>query len=127
LKKSFSIVEVLVAVSLIVTVITAILQMQQNNLHFLEKFKISSLNKSYISLAISSSKQLKDETIYLSDKIDMKDDDIRKELKAIKIKIKDTKLKDITVPENNYLKSIKVIKTTYSLDNMKHNFYVFKL
>lgn len=127
MKKSFSLIEILVAVSLITTVIVAILQMQQNNIYFLEKFKKTSLDNGYISSAVSSSKNMRNKDIILSDLVDLKDDDIRKELKNIKIKVKDERVKDIELPENEYIKSAKVIKTTYSLNNKNKVFYNFTI
>jgi prepilin-type N-terminal cleavage/methylation domain-containing protein len=125
LKKAFSLIEVLVAVSLITTVIVAILQMQQNNIFFLEKFKNSSLNNAYISLVASTSKTKRNKDIILSDMVDLNDDDIRKEFKEIKIKIKDSSKKDMELPKNDYVKG-SFIESTYSLNNMQNKFYSFK-
>ena len=125
MKKAFSLIEVLVAVSLITTVIVAILQMQQNNIFFLEKFKNSSLNNAYISLVASTSKTKRNKDIILSDMVDLNDDDIRKEFKEIKINIKDSSKKDMELPKNDYVKG-SFIESTYSLNNMQNKFYSFK-
>lgn len=129
LKKAFSLVEVLVAVSLIATVIASVLQMQQNNLFFLEKFKTSSTNNTYISLGVEKidTKELRNKNIIVGDKINLGDDDIRRELKAIKLKVKDTQLKDKELPENDYVKTIQIYESAYSLENMTKKFYTFKL
>ena len=125
MKKAFSLIEVLVAVSLITTVIVAILQMQQNNIFFLEKFKNTSLNNAYISLVASTSKTKRNKDIILSDMVDLNDDDIRKEFKEIKIKIKDSSKKDMELPKNDYVKG-SFIESTYSLNNIQNKFYSFK-
>ncbi len=129
MKKAISLVEILVSIVLITTVIVAILQMKENNLFLLDKFQKSSLNSGYISYALIDGEN-RNRTIYLNHSVNFKDDEIRRELKNIKILIKDTKLKDIQVPENEYLKSIAVIQTSYSLNDKKsmtENFYTFKL
>ena len=118
----------MVSIALLTIVITTVLQIQQNNIFFLEKFKNSSLNNSYISLLVESSSSTRNTSYYLSDKIDLKDDDIRKEFKEIKISIKDVEDKEIVIPENEYIKTAKVIKTIYSIDDKTTiTFYTFKL
>ncbi len=126
MKQSFSLVEVLVAVSLISTVIVTTLQMQQNNIFFLEKFKESSTQNSYISLATSSSKTLRNKKIILSDVVNFNDDDIRKELKDIRVKVVDSKADNVKIPKNDFLEG-KVIQSTYSTDKVTKIFYTFKL
>ena len=126
MKKSFSLVEVLVAVSLISTVIVAIIKMQQNNLFFIEKFKNTANQNGYISLVVSNSKNLRNKNIKLGDKVTLDDDDIRKEFKDIKIKVKDENTKDMELPVNDYLVG-KVIKSVYTLDNIHKVFYKFSL
>ena len=125
--KAFSLIEVLVAVSLITTIIVTILQMQQNNIYFLEKFKTSSLDTGYISFVISDSKDIRNKNIIVSDVVNFNDDDIRKELKDIKIKIKDERIKDIELPKNDYINNAKVIKSTYILDDKQKTFYSFTI
>ena len=131
MKKAISLVEVLISVALLSIVITAVFQMQQNNLFYLEKFKNTSLYSSYISLIVeqSDSSKLKNTTIYLSDKVNFDDDDIRKELKEIKIKIKDEEDIDVKLPKNDYLQTAKIIKSTYSISDSKASktFYKFQL
>lgn len=130
MKKAISLVEVLVSIVLITTVIVSILQMKENNLFLLDKFKISILNNSYISFAVNVGEN-KNEKVYLSDIVDFNDDDIRKELKDIKILIQDKNLIDMKIPENDYVKSVNVIESSYILEqnNKKVNqkFYTFKL
>jgi len=116
-----------VAVSLIVTVIAAVLKMQQNNLFFLEKFKTQSQINSYISMIVESSKDIRNKDIRLEDKIKFRDDDIRKEFKSVKITVKDEKMPEIKLPKNDYLKGAKVLKTTYTLDGKQNIFYSFSL
>ena len=128
MKKALSLVEVIVAIVLLTIIIATVLQIQQNNIFFLEKFKNSSLYNSYISLVVEPSNSLRDESFYLSDKVDLKDDDIRKEFKNIKISVKDTEDEEIDIPQNDYIKEAKVVKSTYLIDGQAtKTFYTFKL
>lgn len=128
-KDAFSLIEVMVAVSLIVTVIAAVLKMQQNNIFFLEKFKNSSLNNTYISLIANepNPQNLRNESIRVGDKVRLDDDDLRRELKNIKLKVKEKRLDDIKLPENDYIKEAQVYESSYTVDNMNKKFFIFKL
>jgi len=112
---------------LITIVIATVLQIQQNNIFYLDRFKTSALNNSYIAL-IATSSNTKNKNIILSDEIDLDDDNIRKELKKVKIEIKDRKLKDIYLPDNEYIKTANVIESSYKIkDSTNKLFYSFKL
>lgn len=126
-KDGFTLTEVLVSVILLSVVIMSILQMQQNSLNFLEKHTKSSLNDSYISFIVEQGENRNNE-VFLSDKVKFEDDDIRKEFKEIKIKIKDEASKDIPLPENDYIQNMKSFKTTYSIDDKYSKiFFTFKI
>ncbi len=128
MRKALSLVEVMVSIVLLTIIIATVLQIQQNNIFFLDKFKTSSLYNSYISLIVESSKDLRNESFYLDKKIDLKDDDIRKEFKNIKISVKDIEGEDVELPDNDYIKTAKVIKIIYTIDDkIKKTFYTFKL
>jgi len=128
-KTAISLIEVMVSIALISTVIVTILKIKDNNLFYIEKFKTMSLNNGYISLVtIPFDKSQMDKTIRVGDNINLNDDDIRKELKGIKIILKERFIKDVELPSNNYIKSAKIISSTYSTDiNMQKIFYTFKL
>ncbi len=128
-KKAISLIEVMVSIALISTVIVTILKIKDNNLFYIDKFKKASLHNGYISLvSLPSNVKMRNETIRVSDKINFNDDDMRKELKNIKIILKDKKLKNIELPKNDYLKDTKVIKSTYSIEKeVSKVFYTFKL
>ena len=104
--------------------------MKDNNLFLLDKFKSTTLNSGYISL-IAVAGEDRNDNIYVSDKVDFDDDNIRKELKQIKIKVKDTILDDIKLPENEYLRTLKVSQSNYSFDaksnKYQQTYYFFKL
>ena len=128
-KQGLSLIEVLISVMLISVVIVAILQIKENNLYFLDKTQQSSKFNSYIYLlSLDNSKNLRNTKIYLSDKFDFKDDDIRKELKQIKINIKDEELDTIELVNEEYSLDINIKQTNISIDKeSKHQFYRFAL
>jgi len=96
-QKSFSLIEVLISVMLLSVVITSLLQIRDNSLFFLDKFERSNLLDSYIAIASLHNKET---NIYLDDIINIKDDELKKELKKIKIKI-DINLEDTILLEDD--------------------------
>ena len=129
MKQALSLTEVLISVMLITLVIATVLQIQQNNIFYLDKFKTSALNNGYIALiATSNVSDNRNTNIILSDKIDLGDDDIRREFKKIKIKVKDKKLDNMPLPPNDYIKTANVVESSFSIgDSTKKVFYSFKL
>jgi hypothetical protein len=124
-KESFSLVEVLIAVMLIVTVIGAVLQMQNTNLHYLEKYKDDDLESSYINMALSLDFK---GSKYLDDLIEFKDDEIRKKLKEAKVTISKESIDPIELPDNDFLTEINIEKTTVEIQNgISRSFFTFKL
>ncbi|MEA3352815.1 MAG: hypothetical protein U9Q33_03220 [Campylobacterota bacterium] len=128
MKKSISLVEVMVSIILLSVVIVSSLQIKQNNLHNLERFKDISKYDGYINLTANSVEDKADKNIYLSDVVDFDDDEIRREFKDIKIELKHTVLDEIELPKNDFIKSAQITKSRYSIqDNIEKNFYTFKL
>ena len=131
MKKSFTLIEVLIAVGLLSVVITTSLQIRQNNLSFLEKYKSSSLYNEYISLA--STYDLKDKLnvnthVYLDEIVDFKNDDIRKEFKQIKVYIKNEIINTIDLSTDDLALNINIIQNNFKIeDKINKNFYTFKL
>lgn len=129
-KKAFTLVEVLVAVALISIVIGALIQMGQNNLYLLEKFKAISVNNDYSSLAFYGIDETKtsDQKIYLDEVVDFKDDDLRRELKEIKVIVKNEKLEDKKIEADSFTITKKITKTKLTIENQKEkDFYRFEL
>jgi type II secretory pathway pseudopilin PulG len=130
LKKSFSLIEVLVSVMLVSTVIIVMLQTKNNSLFFLEKFETNSFYHSCISLV--STMPTSDEKIYIEDKINFDDDDIRTKLKNIKIVSKIADEKEIKIANNEYIKKTSIQSATYTIEHnedtkISQKFYTFKL
>jgi hypothetical protein len=130
MKKSFTIVEVLIAVALISVVIVALIKMGQNNLFLLEKFQTTNTTSGYNSLAFFGIDENKtsDENIYLDEVADFKDDDLRRELKVIKVIVKNERLEDEKIGAENFTITKQVTKTKLTIENQNEkDFYRFRL
>jgi type II secretory pathway pseudopilin PulG len=134
-KKAITLIEVIISVVLIVVAIGSLFQIKNNNLNFLQTSKEQSLYNSYIDMvkvAIGDTNinNLKDETIYLSSKINisnLKDDNLRKKLKKIKIKIEEKILLPITF-DDKYPFIINIKQTNMQIKNkISKNFYTFSV
>lgn len=128
-KDGISLIEVLISIMLISIVIASIFQIQKNNLNFLEKSKTTIKNSEYISLvALTKQNGIINKDLYLNNEIKFNDDEIRKELKAIKINQKDKELDTLKFDDDKYSISIKTIETTYKIDTTtQKQFYRFTL
>ena len=131
MKKSFTLIEVIISVTILSIVISAVLQIQQNNLNDLDKFQSSFKNNEYISMSSLYDKKEKENInthFYLDDIVKYKDDNIRKELKNIKIYIKTKLIDTIDLSSDEYDLRIKIYKENYKIkDSISKNFYTFKL
>lgn len=130
MKKAFSLVEVLIAVSLLSVVIVALIKMGQNNLFLLEKFKTTNTSSGYNSLAFFGidMNKTEDKNIYLDEVVDFKDDDLRRELKEIKVVVKNEKLEDEKIEADSFTITKKVTKIHLTTDNQNEkDFYRFEL
>jgi len=126
-KNAFSLIEVLIATTLLSIVMLSLFEMKSNNIHLLEKSKESEKAKAYLYTIFNDSFELqRNETIYLDKYFSIFDDEIRREFKSIKIEVKDEtlnskeKLETLDFDVNRY-------KTTYTLDNIKKDIYSFKI
>lgn len=130
MKKAFSLVEVLIAVALLSVVIVALIKMGQNNLFLLEKFKTSNTSSGYNSLAFFGidMNKTEDKNIYLDEVVDFKDDDLRRELKEIKVVVKNEKLEDKKIEADSFTITKKITKIHLTTDNQNEkDFYRFEL
>ena len=130
-KVAFTLVEVLVSITLISIVIATIFQIKENNIFYLEKFKKSSKLNELISIAIideEKQEQGRNKNIYLTKLINFNDDEIRKELKNIKVKVKDEEEDSQELGTNNFDLTLNITKSTYSIENKASSIiYKFKL
>lgn len=130
MKKAFSLVEVLIAVALLSVVIVALIKMGQNNLFLLEKFKTTNTSSGYNSLAFFGidMNKTEDKNIYLDEVVDFKDDDLRRELKEIKVVVKNEKLEDEKIEADSFAITKKITKIHLTTDNQNEkDFYRFQL
>ncbi|MCP4971837.1 MAG: prepilin-type N-terminal cleavage/methylation domain-containing protein [Arcobacter sp.] len=128
-KKAFSLMEVIIATALLSVVMISLFQVKSNNIFIVEKTNESKKQKDYISLAIDTKDySKKNKNIYLSRIFNIKDDDLRREFKEVKIKIKEEfptirieKVEDISIKISNY-------KTKYSFENgISKDIYSFEI
>lgn len=129
MKKSFSLMEVIIAIMMLSVIMVALLQIKSDNIYIIQKSKESIQYKDYISLAFNLDEvNSRNENVFLSRKFDFEDDNLRKELKRIKVKIKDEQLDSKVVKNDDYDFTIVTYETLYSIDkNIKKNIYSFKI
>lgn len=131
MKKSFSLIEVIIAIALLSVVIVTMFKIKENNLFFLDKFKQTSKYNEFISIATITNKNLnslRNTHIYLDKVVDFDDDDIRKELKNIKVYIKDKELLSINLNDDDFTLNINIIKSQYKIeDKITKDIYTFEL
>ena len=111
MKKAFTLIEVMVSVMIISIVIMALLQMQANSSYMLTSLKKKNTSQQYISLLIANENYgLKDKNTRLNNLVEefSVDDNLRRRLKKIKIKIIYNKLETIDLDENNTASSAKL-------------------
>jgi K+ transporter len=130
-KKSFSLIEVIIAIALLSVVIVTMFKIKENNLFFLDKFKQTSKYNEFISIATITNKNLnslRNTHIYLDKVVDFDDDDIRKELKNIKVYIKDKELLSINLNDDDFTLNINIIKSQYKIeDKITKDIYTFRI
>jgi len=125
-KSSFTLIEVIIAVTLLSIVIVSVLKIKENNFSNISKLNI--INQDLQLLSIVSITPNYDDGInkhlYLDKILSVKDDNLRKKLKNTKVYIKSE--------EDNYQEldnfALKTIKTNYTIKNKASNStYTFKI
>ena len=104
-RAGFTLIEVMVAVMIISVVILALIQMYANNTHIFSSMKQQSKINQYSSFLISNDNYgFKDKNIYLDALVEdfNLEDDLRRELKEIKIKMLYRELESIDLGDENY-------------------------
>ncbi len=124
MKKSMTLIEVLISLVLITIVITAALSVQSKSISFFDKMKSSSKNSSLISMAVYKNEQ----TTYLSELANFKDDDIDREFKKYKLKIDEDIIKKDTQNLENVVIEITTNQKVITLNSdIIKKYYSFKL
>lgn len=131
MKKAFSLMEVVIAVVILSVVMITLLKIKSENIFLISKSNINIKMNDYILMAVDFSDEIsnKNENIDLEKKFPYENDEIKKELKDIKVSIKDEKLESKSIESD--LKNINttIFSRTYSLENsdMKKKIYSFKI
>jgi len=131
MKKAFSLVEILIASVLLSVTMLALFKTKNNNIFLVEKYQEMKKQNDYINLSMDTKGYSKrNNNIHLDDYFNIDDDEIRRDFKKIKIKIKDQALgtQALKLPYNFIFLSIYNFKTTYSFENgISKDLYRFKL
>lgn len=126
MKKAFSLVEVIISVAILSFVMITLLQMKSNNIFLLEKSNEKTQLVDYVLLAgdIEDSSKKTNKSVYLDKLTQFKNDDIRRELKEIKIEIKDKELDKLEIKEDGLNIKIKTYAREYKIEeDIKKSIY----
>ena len=122
--------EVLIAVTILSIVMLSLLQIKSDNIFLVNKVDEKVKLNDYILLSLDLDKvDSRNQNVFLDRKYDFSNDTIRKELKTIKVKQKDKKIRTKSFKEAvDFNLNIITYSTTYSIDDkIKKNIYTFKL
>jgi len=130
-KKAFSLIEVIIAITMLSVVMISVFQIKQNNLFNIEKFKKTNTNNEYITISTlyenNNSEDL-NTNIYLNKLVEFKDDDINKKLKNIKVYIKSKIIDTIDLSSDELTLNVEIYERNNKItDEINKNFYTFKL
>lgn len=129
MKKAFSFIEVIITTMLLSVVMISLLQIKSDNIFLVNKSKETKELKEYISVALNTNDINKEnKNIFLDRVFPIRDNDLRRELKRIKVKVKDKKLDTLSISQDDININIDTYIRTYSIDNkITKNIYAFKL
>ena len=128
MKNSFSLMEVIIAVVMLSVVMITLLQIKSDNIFIIEKSKEKSSKLDYIQLSLNLEENKNiNENRFLEKMYKSENDDFRKELKPIKIKVQSEKLDSKSYGNDNINLNIITNTTIYSIDNMKKSIYTFEI
>lgn len=129
MQKAFSLMEVLIATLLLSVVMIALFQVKSNKIFLVEKSTSSKTDKEFLTMAFDSKEYSKrNKNLYLDKYFNIKDDDLRRELQQVKIKLRDEILEEDVVKLNDF--SLKIIKSksNYSFEKgISKDIYRFQL
>lgn len=132
MKKSFSLIEVIIAVSILSVVMVTLLQIKSDNIFLISKSNNQSKLNDYIQLAIDfkaiNQENQENVELFLDKKFTFENDDIRKELKDIKVIIREEKEDEEKIDTSTKSLNITTYSRVYSIDNnIKKKIYNFKI
>lgn len=123
--------EVIIAIVMLSVVMITLLKIKSENIFLISKNDENTKSNDYILLSVDFEDEIsnKNEDIFLDKKYQYINDDVRKELKDIKILIKDDKIESKSIESDlNYINTT-IFSRTYSLENsnIKKKIYTFKI
>ena len=130
-KKSFSLMEVIIAVMILSVVMVALLQIKTENIFLISKTNERVKLNEYVQLSVDLKKvneeSSEDIELFLDKKYPFVNDDIRKELKEIKVNIREKKEDEYKreTPSENL--NVTIYSRTYSInEDIKKKIFNFK-
>lgn len=131
MKKAFSLMEVIISIVILSFVMITLLQIKSENIFLISKSDQKVKINDYILLAIDFKNNIEDknEEIDLYKNYKFENEDIRKELKDIKVTIKDEKIESESINSDSNTINITTFSRTFSLENsdIKKKLYSFKI
>ena len=133
-KKSFSLMEVIIAVMILSVVMVALLQIKTENIFLISKTNERIKLNEYVQLSIDL-KKVNEENIenieniefFLEKKYPFVNDDIRKELKEIKVDIREKKEDEYKIETPSENLNVTIYSRTYSInEDIKKKIFNFK-
>ena len=130
-KKSFSLMEVLIAVMILSVVMVALLQIKTENIFLISKTNERVKLNEYVQLSIDLKKINEENSenieFFLDKKYPFVNDDIRKELKEIKVDIREKKEDEYKIETPSENLNVTIYSRTYSInEDIKKKIFNFK-
>ncbi len=131
MKKAFSLMEVIISIVMLSVVMITLLQIKSENIYMVSKSDEKVKLNEYILLSIDFKDEIaiKNEEISLDKKYGFENEEIIKELKDIKVSIKDEKLEAESINSGFNSLNITTFSRTLGLENsdIKKKLYSFKI
>lgn len=130
-KKSFSLMEVIIAVMILSVVMVALLQIKTENIFLISKTNKRVKLNEYVQLSVDLKKvneeSSEDIELFLDKKYPFVNDDIRKELKEIKVDIREKKEDEYKIETPSENLNVTIYSRTYSInEDIKKKIFNFK-
>lgn len=130
-KKSFSLMEVIIAVMILSVVMVALLQIKTENIFLISKTNERVKLNEYVQLSVDLKKvneeSSEDIELFLDKKYPFINDDIRKELKEIKVNIREKKEDEYKIETPSENLNVTIYSRTYSInEDIKKKIFNFK-
>ena len=129
MKKAFSLMEVIVAITMLSVVMISLLQVKSDNIFLIQKSDAKAELNDYVSLVMDLEEvNDRNENIFLDRVYRFDKDELRKEFKPVKVKIKDNKISSSIIKNDTYDLNITTYSTTYNIDDkINKSIYTFKI